>query len=79
MRNISMKEARRKFANLVEGARRGTSVAITRRGKRVATITQVPASEAARLPDMAAFRASLPAGGRRQTPTVIDLRLKERY
>ena len=74
MRNISNKEARRKFASRVEGARHGTSVAITRRGKRVGTIRRVAENEGTQLPDIAAFRASLPVGGKRRTPTVIYLR-----
>ena len=79
MPTVSVKEARQKFARLVEAARRGSSVTITRRGKQVAKLTGVATRNQAKLPDLAAFRASLSAGRKGRATTVAELRRAERY
>ena len=78
MKAVSIKEARRKFAQLVEAARQGTPTTITRRGKTVAKLTGAEQGAAKALPDMAAFRNSLKRGGNGSKATITDLRRAER-
>jgi prevent-host-death family protein len=79
MPTFTVKQAREKFARLVETARRGTPVTITRRGRQVATLTGIAQSKRSGLPDLTAFRASLPTTRKRRTTTIDDLRRAERY
>jgi prevent-host-death family protein len=79
MATVNVKEARRKFAQLVESARRGTNTTITRRGRKVAQLAGVPDIKSKGLPDMTAFRASLPRPRKGRTTTIEDLRRTERY
>jgi prevent-host-death family protein len=84
MKAVSIKEARQRFAELIETAQRGTPIAITRRGRKVAELTGVVPSSAKRLPDLAAFRASLKSahqakgGGKGSRVTIEELRRAER-
>jgi prevent-host-death family protein len=77
MASVSVKEARQKFAQLVETARCGTPVTITRRGRKVARLTGV-AQKKGGLPDLTEFRASLKAGRKGRKTTIEDLRRAER-
>jgi prevent-host-death family protein len=78
MPTVNIKQARQKFAQLVESARKGTPVTITRRGKKVAELTAVEGKSAKAMPDMAAFRASLKSGRNGRKTTIADLRRAER-
>jgi prevent-host-death family protein len=77
MKAVNIKEARQKFAQLIESARRGTPIAITRRGKKVAQITGTRELRG-KLPDLAAFRAGLKGGRGKRETTIKDLRNNER-
>jgi len=77
MKSVNVKQARQKFSQLVEQARNGDSVVITRRGRKVATLGPVSSSRKEGLPDLAGFRASL---GKPSRGSAIDrLRRDQRY
>ena len=78
MNTVSIKEARQKFAQLIESAGRGNPITITRRGRKVAELTAVSKGARGRLPDMTAFRASLEKGRAGRRATIDDLRRAER-
>lgn len=78
MKAVSMKEARNRFADLVEAAARGAEGVITRRGKKIAKLTGIARGTiAAGLPPMAEFRASLKSA-KPGKATIGDLRAAER-
>ena len=79
MKTVSVKEARQNFARLIEAARKGAAVTITRRGREVARITGIGGRQTGRLPDLTAFRASLKGGRKGRTTTIENLRRGERY
>jgi prevent-host-death family protein len=76
---VSMKDARKRLAELVRAAERGESVTITRRGKEVARLVPAEREAAKSLPDLAEFRASIKVKGKPLSQTVIDMRAEERY
>ena len=81
MRSMSVKDARQQFAKLVNTVQQGRTVAITRRGKAVVTMTPVQKLKPRALPDLTEFRASLgkaPAPGKSRA-TIQHLRQQERY
>ena len=78
MKTVSIKEARGKFAQLIESAARGSSISITRRGRKVAQLTGISKGAPGRLPDLTAFRASLGKGRAGRRTTIDDLRRAER-
>jgi prevent-host-death family protein len=78
MKTVSIKEARQKFAQLIESAGRGNPVSITRRGRKVATLSAVSNGIRMRLPDLTAFRASLQKGRAGRRATIENLRRSER-
>jgi prevent-host-death family protein len=75
---VNVKEARRKFSQLVDSAQSGTPVTITRRGKKVAKLTSASSTKSGGLPDLTAFRASLKADRKIKTATIQHLRNSER-
>jgi prevent-host-death family protein len=77
MPSATIKQAREKFAQIVETARRGTPVTITRRGRKVARITGLGGKKSV-LPDLTEFRASLKSGRKKRKATIEDLRRAER-
>jgi prevent-host-death family protein len=78
MNPVSVKQARQKFAQLVDRARQGSAVVITRRGRKVAILGPVTAERRGHLPDLTAFRASL--GKARRGETALEkLRKGQRY
>ncbi|MBI5725924.1 MAG: type II toxin-antitoxin system prevent-host-death family antitoxin [Planctomycetes bacterium] len=79
MTSVSVKNARQKFASLVRAAQRGRSVAITRRGKKVARIVPAEPPEAGPLPSLAEFRASIRCRGKGLSEIVVSERRKSRY
>lgn len=75
---INVKEARNSIGKLLDRTQQGEEVVISRRGKKVARLVPVGASEK-RLPDLRDFRASIAIRGAALSQTVIDLRNLERY
>lgn len=79
MTPISIKEARRKFTELVHAAERGESVVITRRGKKVARLIAAESAATKPLPDLSGFRKSIRIKGKKLSRVVVDRRRGERY
>jgi len=79
MASVSVKDARRGFAQLVNAAQRGRSVAITRRGRPVAEIAPIASKKPKTLPDLAAFRAALGKPTPRSRATIRNLRDQARF
>ena len=79
MEAISVKDARQRFAKLVNAAQHGRSIAITRRGKPVAQIAPVGGDKRPKLPDLVAFRESLGKPVKKSLATIQHLREQERY
>ncbi len=79
MDTISIKEARIRFAKLINAAQRGSGIAITRRGKTVAQLLPPPATGRKPLPDLSAFRATIKIQGKSLSRTVVAQRQKNRY
>ncbi len=81
MESVNIRQAREKFRELIDSAERGESIAITRRGKRVAILSPSPSVEETGLPDLSEFRASLSASmaALSLSNAVLELRETERY
>ena len=77
MRRVSVTEARREWSRLLAAVEAGESVVITRYGKPVAHLT--PPGGAARLPDGARLRASMPPMPESAGEFIRKLRDDERY
>ena len=77
MEPLSIREARKRFGELVEAAEHGETVVITRRGRRVARLVSM-AETRLPLPDLEAFRATLQAQGPSLSQVVVELREAER-
>lgn len=78
MSPMSLKEARRRFSDLVRAAERGESTVITRRGKTVARVAPVPPKPHRGFPDLTEFRNSIKLRGAPLSRTVIEMRREER-
>jgi len=78
MKTVSIKQARERFAELVDQASRGSSIVITRRGRKVATLSPIASARRNGLPDLTKFRASL-RNVRIDGATIEDLRREQRY
>lgn len=80
MEHVSIRQARERFRELIDGAEHGESIAITRRGKKVAVLTPSQ-PEGYRLPDLGEFRASMISAteGLSLSRAVLELRESERY
>jgi prevent-host-death family protein len=76
--SVSIKDLRQRIGELVDAAIAGETVAITRRGRKVACISPVLRSEP-ELPDLTEFRASLLNAGQPLSEIVIEQREAERY
>ena len=79
MTRISMREARKHLSELIDAANRGEQIILTRRGKNVARLMPAADTEAAGLPDLKDFRASLKIIGRSLTNELLDQRNEERF
>jgi prevent-host-death family protein len=79
MPNVNVKEARKRFSELVDAVERGESVTITRRGRKVARMEPVRSGNRRRLPDLSDFRSELTLTGESMSETVIKQREKDRY
>ena len=73
-----MKEARRRFSDLVKAAEQGESVVITRRGKPVARLVPPAKGRRRGFPDMGEFRKSMRLTGEPMSRTVAEMRDEER-
>jgi prevent-host-death family protein len=78
MNSVNLKEARKHLGNLVDKAERGTSVTITRRGRKVARLVPMEKESHQSLPDLALFRASIKVKGGSLTDALLSMRLEER-
>jgi prevent-host-death family protein len=78
METMSVKQARQKFAQIIKKAEGGSSVVITRRGRRVAKVVPSVESKPGGFPDLTAFRASLGKVAKRGRGTIEALRKAER-
>lgn len=79
MTRVSARDARERFAELLDSAQAGKTIAITKHGKTVAVLAP-PAVDGARpLPDMAAFHKRLTIKGASMSQTVIEARRRARY
>jgi len=79
MNRVNMREARKRFSDIVKAAERGQSTVITRRGRRVARIGPVGHARGKTLPDLSDFRASIKAGGKGLSRVVTARRKEARY
>jgi len=78
MRKVSVRQAREKLGDLLDGAERGESVIIQRRGRPVARL--VPETRApAAVPDLKAFRAGIRVKGKAASRQIVAQRERERY
>jgi len=77
VRSVSVTEARRQWSKLLVAVEAGESVIITRYGKPVAHLT--PPKGAARLPEGARLRASVPPMRESAGEFIRKLRDDERY
>jgi prevent-host-death family protein len=76
---VSIKEARRRLADLIRAAEHGETTVITRRGKTVARIAPADKGPAKRFPDMTEFRKSIKVRGKPMSQVVADMRREARY
>jgi prevent-host-death family protein len=76
---VSVNEARKHLADLINSVAQGGQVAISRRGKPIARLSAIRMQEHPRLPDLAEFRKSLGEPPRKPMATIARLREQERY
>ena len=76
---VNMREARRRFSDLVSAAERGESTDITKRGRLVARVEPVVAVTRRKLPNLSKFRASIQIKGKPVSQVVLDSRKEARY
>ena len=79
MECVNMREARRRFSEIVNAAEHGKSTVITRRGQQVARVEPVRPSKRKPFPDLTEFRASIKVKGKPLSQVVIDQRKESRY
>lgn len=78
MKQVNIREARRRLSDIVDAALRGESTVITRRGRQVARVQ--PAGQAGcNLPDLTEFRAKVKVKGKALSQAVIDGRRDARH
>ncbi|HUT56703.1 MAG TPA: type II toxin-antitoxin system prevent-host-death family antitoxin [Phycisphaerae bacterium] len=79
MNRLNMREARRRFSDMVNAAEHGESTVITRRGRQVARVEPVGPAKGRTLPDLSEFRASIRTQGKPLSRVVMDRRKEARY
>ncbi len=79
MIQVSVREARQRWAKLINTAQSGEVVEVTRRGKTVARIVPPEPATRRKLPDLSAFHKTLKMAGSPMSQTVINMRRRERY
>ena len=75
---INVKEARRQLSNLLDLVENGEEIVITRRGKKVATLSPTSPGNH-RLPSLAEFRSSIRISGGSLGASILAARNEERY
>ena len=80
MQTVTSRQARQKFAELLDTACKGETIRVTRRGREVCRISP-PADRPVPLPDLTEFRNSLKdkIKGKPLSQTVIEMRDEERF
>ena len=78
MLEINVKEARNNLSTLLDRVEKGEEIIITRRGKRVARISNV-VNTPTPLRSLKQFRNRIRIKGKSLSQTVIDQRKEERY
>ncbi len=78
MLEINVKEARSNLSAILDRVEKGEEIIITRRGKRVARISNVQNTHTP-LQSLKQFRERISVKGKSLSQTVIDLREEERY
>ena len=78
MKSVSVRHARANLRALLDRVTAGDEIVIVRRGRPVARLV-APKRTRRRLPDLAAFRASLPVKGKPLSETVIAGRREARF
>ncbi len=79
MNPVNLKEARKHLGDLVGKAELGTSVTITRRGRKVARLVPIEKKSLKPLPDLTLFRALITVEGRSLTDELLAMRREERH
>jgi prevent-host-death family protein len=79
MRSVTIQAAREHFAEIVEGALKGSTTVITRRGKDVAVVAPLPRQTGPELPDLAEFRAVIRVKGKPLSHVATEQRRRSRY
>ena len=80
MPEINVKKARSNLSSILDRVEKGEEVVITRRGKRVARISNVDSkSKPSPLKSLKKFRSKISVKGASLSQTVIDQRQKEHY
>ena len=78
MKSVSVAEARRRLKALLDEVSSGHEVSVVRRGQEVARLVP-PKPKRRRLPDLAAFRASIRVTGEPLSRAVARARRQARY
>jgi len=78
MLEINVKEARSNLSTILDRVEKGEEIIITRRGKRVARISNI-ADTPTPLQSLKKFRNKISIKGKSLSQTVIDQRQEERY
>lgn len=78
MLEINVKEARSNLSSLLDRVEKGEEIIITRRGKRIARISNVD-NKPSPLKSLKPFRKKIRVKGTSLSQTVIDQRKEERY
>ncbi len=79
MDSVNMREARRRFSDIVSAAEKGNSTIITKRGRQVARIEPIGPVEGRTLPDLTEFRSTIKVKGKSLSKAVSDARKEARY
>ncbi len=78
MLEINVKEARSSLSTILDRVEKGEEIIITRRGKRVARISNIVKNPMP-LQSLKKFRSKISIKGKSLSQTVIDQREEERY
>lgn len=79
MESVSIREARRRLAEIVDAAEKGQSTAITRHGREVARVGPAGPRRGEPLPDLSEFRASVQYDGEALSEEVTRARKQGRF
>ena len=78
MLEINVKEVRSNLSAILDRVEKGEEIVITRRGKRVARISNIE-NEHTPLKSLKKFRSKIAIKGKSLSQTIIDQREEERY